>query len=175
MPTTPTRQVAVCLLAHPDDAEILCAGALIRLAAMGWQVHIATATAGDCGTTSQTAEQISQTRKAEAAAAAAMIGGAYHCLDERDLKIVYDRPTIQKAIDLFRRLAPTLVFTHAPRDYMLDHEVVSQLARNASFAFPMPNASALPLEPGSAVPHLYYCDPLEGVDPFGQSVQPFPS
>jgi hypothetical protein len=33
--------VALALLAHPDDAEILCAGTLIRLADAGWQIHIA--------------------------------------------------------------------------------------------------------------------------------------
>ena len=42
--------VALSLLAHPDDAEFLCAGSLIRLArAHGWQVHVASMTAGDCG------------------------------------------------------------------------------------------------------------------------------
>lgn len=172
MTATVSRQVAVSLLAHPDDAEILCAGTLIRLAAMGWRIHIATATAGDCGTTSETAEQISRTRKSEAMTAAALIDATYHCMDEGDANVVYDRLTIRKTIDLFRELAPTLVFTHAPHDYMVDHEVVSVLARNASFAFPMPNASTLPLAEGSAVPHLYYCDPVEGVDPFGHSVQP---
>ena len=44
------RQVALTFLAHPDDAEILCAGTLIRLKEAGWEIHIATATPGDCGT-----------------------------------------------------------------------------------------------------------------------------
>src|SRR5690349_9372067 len=44
--------IALTFLAHPDDAEILCGGTLVRLAAAGWNIHIATATAGDCGTTS---------------------------------------------------------------------------------------------------------------------------
>ena len=42
-----------------------------------------------------------------------MIGATYHCLDERDGLVVYDKPTIQKSIDLFRQIAPSLVFTHA--------------------------------------------------------------
>ena len=41
-------------MAHPDDAEFLCAGTLIRLAQAGWEVHIATVAAGDCGTTTET-------------------------------------------------------------------------------------------------------------------------
>jgi len=47
---------------------------------------------------------------------------------------------------------------------MLDHEQTHLLARSAAFAYPIPNASAVPLKPGSKVPYLYYCDPVEGID-----------
>jgi LmbE family N-acetylglucosaminyl deacetylase len=69
-------------------------------------------------------------------------------------------------IDLLRQIAPTLLFTHPRHDYMLDHEQVHLLARSAAFAYPIPNASQLPLVPGSAIPWLYYCDPVEGRDPY---------
>ncbi|MDB5298212.1 MAG: hypothetical protein JWO31_4195 [Phycisphaerales bacterium] len=171
--TPPANKVALTLLAHPDDAEILCGGTLARLADAGWEVHVATATPGDCGTMTADRWAISATRTAEARAAAAMIGATYHCLDERDLFVVYDKPTIQKAIDLFRRVGPSLVFTHAARDYMLDHEQVSLLARGASFGHGAPNASAVPVRPGGGrVPHLYYCDPVGGTDPLGHEVEP---
>jgi LmbE family N-acetylglucosaminyl deacetylase len=49
---------------------------------------------------------------------------------------------------------------------MLDHEQVHLLARAAAFSYPIPNASKLPLIPGSAIPWLYYCDPVEGRDPY---------
>src|SRR3954463_561316 len=123
----PMRKVALSLLAHPDDAEILCAGTLIRLADAGGEVHIATATPGDCGTMTENRWDISSIRTKEATAAAKVIGAAYHCLDEKDGLVVYNKPTIQKAVDLMRRVTPTLVFTHAPRDYMLDHEQTSML------------------------------------------------
>lgn len=169
----PSRRVALSLLAHPDDTEILCAGTLIRLRQEhGYEVHIATATAGDCGTVDRTPDEIMAIRTGEAHAAARQIGATYHCLGERDGLVVYDKPTIRKAIDLFRQLAPTIVFTHAPADYMLDHEQTSLLARGASFIAPTPNASERPLQPGHAIPHLYYCDPIEGLDPFGVRVQP---
>ena len=48
------RKVVLAFMAHPDDAEFLCTGTLIRLADAGWEVHIATATPGDCGTTTET-------------------------------------------------------------------------------------------------------------------------
>jgi LmbE family N-acetylglucosaminyl deacetylase len=165
-------QTALTFLAHPDDAEILCAGTLIRLADAGWQIHIATATPGDCGTMTQTRWDISAMRTNEARRAAAVIGATYHCLDERDGLVVYDKPTIRKATDLFRRVAPSLVFTHAQDDYMMDHVEVSKLARAASFLYGAPNISAFPLLPGSKIPHLYYCDPIEGIDSLGRPAQP---
>ncbi|MDB5320831.1 MAG: hypothetical protein JWN40_2462 [Phycisphaerales bacterium] len=163
---------ALTFLAHPDDAEILCAGTLIRLADAGWQIHIATATPGDCGTMTASRWDISATRTNEAQRAAALINATYHCLDERDGLVVYDKPTLQKSIDLFRRLAPALVFTHAQDDYMMDHVEVSKLARAASFVFGAPNISAFPLLPGSKIPHLYYCDPIEGIDSLGRPATP---
>lgn len=166
------RKVALSFLAHPDDAEILCAGTLIRLADAGWEIHIATATPGDCGTMTETRWDISSTRTRENRKSASIIGATYHCLDERDLFVVYDKPTIAKAIDLFRRVAPSLVFTHAAKDYMMDHEQTSLLARCASFGHGAPNASLWPLVKGTQVPWLYYCDPIDGIDPYGTPVKP---
>lgn len=159
-------------MAHPDDAEFLCTGTMIRLAQAGWKLHIATAAPGDCGTATQNRWDISARRTQEAAAAAALIGATYHCIDERDGFIVYDKPSLHKVYDLFRRVAPSIVFTHAPKDYMMDHEQASLLARAASFLYAGPNVSAFPVLEGSCIPHLYYCDPMEGVDPLGHPVEP---
>jgi LmbE family N-acetylglucosaminyl deacetylase len=166
------RRIALALLAHPDDAEMLCAGTLIRLADAGWEMHIATATAGDCGTTVYSAEEISVIRREEARRAAAMIGATYHCLGELDGRVVYDKATIQKTVELFRGVAPSLVFTHARSDYHMDHEMVSLLTRAASFMYGAPNASKAPLLPGSGVPYMYYCDPIEGVDALVRPIEP---
>ena len=164
------RKVALAVMAHPDDAEILCGGTLVRLAGLGWEVHVATMTPGDCGTMEKGAFEISAIRTGEARKAAGMIGGTYHCMDERDGFVVYDKPTLRKVIELFRRVGPTLVFTHAAKDYMMDHEQASLLARSASFLFPVPNISETPLPKEARLPHLYYCDPVEGIDPLGNKV-----
>ena len=92
-------------MAHPDDAEILCGGTLIRLADKGWEIHIVTGSRGDCGTTTLSPDEIMRIRSAEAAKAAAMIGGIWHTLDERDVLMMFDKPTVRKAVDLFRRIA----------------------------------------------------------------------
>jgi LmbE family N-acetylglucosaminyl deacetylase len=166
------NRTVLSFLAHPDDAEFLCAGTLARLADAGWSIHIATATPGDCGTMDRSRWDISAVRTQEATAAAKIIGATYHCIDERDGMVVYDKPAIQKTVDLFRRVAPALVFTHAARDYMMDHEEASKLARAASFIYGAPNISSFPRHPDSHVPYLYYCDPIGLADPLGQPVTP---
>jgi len=78
------------VLAHPDDAEFLCAGALIRLRREhGWKVHIASMTPGDCGSADRPPDEIAAVRRAEGARAAGLIGATYHCVEERDLRIFY--------------------------------------------------------------------------------------
>lgn len=167
------RRVALSLLAHPDDAEMQCAGTLIRLADAGWEIQIATVANGDCGSATLPKTEIAAIRRQEGIAAAAKIGASYHCLDEPDVNLVFDKPTIRKVTDLFRRVAPTLVITHPRHDYMLDHETVHTLARAAAFSYSIPNASDLPLVDGSAIPWLYYCDPIESHDPYsGELVKP---
>jgi N-acetylglucosamine malate deacetylase 1 len=73
---------------------------------------------------------------------------------------------------LLRRVRPRVVLTHSPADYMLDHEMTSTLARAAAFAAPVPNYLSGEEPPLPAIPHLYYCDPVEGKDPFGRPVCP---
>lgn len=166
------NRTVLTMLAHPDDAEILCAGTLIRLAEAGWDVHIATSVMGDCGSATLPNDQIAEIRRKEGVAAAELIDATYHCLGEKDVHLVFDRESNRKAIDLFRQIAPSLVITHPRLDYMLDHEQTHLLARSAAFAYPIPNSTDMPLNEGSAVPYLYYCDPLEGVDHAGEQIKP---
>jgi LmbE family N-acetylglucosaminyl deacetylase len=167
--------VLLSLLAHPDDAEFLCAGTLTRLAREhGWKVHIATMTAGDCGSANMPPDQISRIRRLEAASAARLIDADYHCLEERDLLIFYNEPTLERVTRLIRKVRPRVILTHSPSDYMLDHEVTSTLVRAAAFAAPAPNFFA---DRGhgpalDSIPHLYYCDPIEGKDLLGREVRP---
>lgn len=169
----PKNKTVLALLAHPDDAEFVCAGTLILLAQRGWTIHIATAANGNCGTMTETRWSIAGIRTAEAATAAAMIGGTYHCLGCDDGFVMFDRQTLQAAYDLFRLVNPSLVFLPAAKDYMYDHDMTSMVGRAASFIFGAPNASALPLPKETMVPYLYYCDPLESKDPItGQLVTP---
>ena len=76
--------IVLSILAHPDDAEFLCAGTLLRLREEhNCEVHIATMTPGDCGSAEHPPQEISHMRREEGARAAALIGGQYHCMEER--------------------------------------------------------------------------------------------
>ncbi|MCM8533180.1 MAG: PIG-L family deacetylase [Lentisphaeraceae bacterium] len=163
-----TDKRVLAFVAHPDDAEILCAGTLVKLYQEGWEVHIATATAGDCGTLTLSPEEISQERKQEATNAAALINAQYHCLEELDGKVCYNESTLDKVYSLFREVCPTIVLTHTELDYMMDHVVVSQLARAASFVYSAANVSKTPSRHEATVPHLYYCDSVGGTDIYGK-------
>ena len=157
--------------AHPDDAEFMCAGTLALLHQKGWQIHISTMTPGDCGTVEYSREEISRIRRAEAAKAASLIDGSYHCLECDDIFIMYDRPTLLKAIELLRKVRPTIVLTTSPSDYMVDHEMASRIAQTACFACGVVNIETAEVEPFEPVPYLYYMDPVEGKDNFGADVE----
>jgi LmbE family N-acetylglucosaminyl deacetylase len=164
-------KIALALLSHPDDVEMMCAGTLSLLKGAGWEVHIATMTPGDKGTAELSREEISRKRRAEASRAAGLIGAPYHCLELEDLYIVYDPDSINRATALIRTVKPSVVFTSSPNDYMTDHELTSVIVQAACFASGVKNmeADAPPYEP---VPYLYYSDPMEGKDIFGKSVIP---
>jgi LmbE family N-acetylglucosaminyl deacetylase len=167
--------VALAVLAHPDDAEFLCAGTLIRLhREHGWDIHVASMTPGDCGSAELPPDEIARVRRGEGAAAAAAAGAAYHCLEERDLRVMYTEPALEKVVRLINQVRATVVFTHSPDDYHLDHEQTSKLVRAATFAAPIPNFlhGRHRHPPVDHIPYLYYCDPLEGKDAFGRPIPP---
>jgi N-acetylglucosamine malate deacetylase 1 len=163
----------LCIHAHPDDAEILAGGTLALLSNAGHQITIVTMTPGDCGSDELGPEELSITRKAEAAAAAALIGAEYLCAEFRDLAIFNDDFSRRKVVQLLRQVRPQLVLTASPEDYLCDHETTSQLVRDACFGAALPNyfteTGATTL---SEIPHLYFMDPLGMVDRAGNPVAP---
>ena len=167
--------VVLAVVAHPDDAEFLCAGTLVRLQREhGFEVHIATMTPGDCGSAEYGPEEIAGIRRAEGAAAARAIGATYHCLEERDLRVIFNECVLEKVVRLINRVGAEIVLTHSPDDYHLDHEQTSKIVRAATFAAPIPNFlhGRHDHPPIDSIPHTYYCDPLEGKDLFGQKIVP---
>ncbi len=164
-------KTVLSIQAHPDDAEFTCAGTLALLHDRGWRVHIATMTPGDCGSAELSPEEIGRIRRGEAAAAAELLDGNYHCLECKDVFIMYDTPTLLRVVDLLRRVKPDLVFAPSPRDYFVDHENTSRLVWTGCFSCGMPNVKTGDTPPHHT-PHLYYVDAMEGKDILGEVIRP---
>lgn len=164
-------KIALGIFAHPDDAEFMCAGTLSLLQKAGWTIHIASMARGDKGTSVHSREEVSSIRKEEASKSARLLSGHFHCLDFEDVYILYNRETINKTTGLIRRIQPSIVFTGSPNDYMLDHEITSTIVQTACFSSGIKNME-INEEPFEPIPHLYFCDPMEGKDKFGNIIQP---
>lgn len=166
-----TRRV-LAVMPHPDDIEFLCAGTLLRLAQVGCEIHVATMTAGDKGSVERSREQIASVRRTEAERAAMTLGAeSYTCLEFADLEIVFDNLARRHVASLLRKIDPQIVFTTPPADYMFDHEITSQLVRDACFNAAVKNYTTGGLfaqRPTSGIPTLYYSDPIGGHDILGR-------
>ncbi len=165
----PIRVLA--LHAHPDDIEFQCAGTMALLREGGSHLTMATMTPGDCGSAEHDAEAISEIRRGEARAAAALIGADYLCLEFRDLAIFNDDESRRRVTEALRRVRPDLILTAPPIDYLSDHEMTNSLVRDACFTAPLPNYVTRQWEPApplSRIPHLYYVDAIEGKDRDGR-------
>ncbi len=165
------NRTVLAIAAHPDDVEILCAGTLSLLSKAGWEIHIATMAMGDKGTASHSREEIIKIRNGEAIDAAKIIGASYHCLEFEDVYIFYERDTINRTTALIRKIKPDIVITASPSDYMLDHEMTSLIVQTACFSAGIKNMD-VPEEVFEPIPYLYYCDPIEGKDKMGKTIEP---
>jgi LmbE family N-acetylglucosaminyl deacetylase len=166
-PNLQDNRRVLAIMPHPDDIEILCAGTLLRLVELGYELHVATMTPGDKGSAVLSREEISDIRREEARRAGEVLGAqSYTCLEFEDLSICFDNPSRCKVASLLRKIDPALIFTTPPADYMFDHEITSQLVRDACFNAGVEN---YPAEGKgiSSVPYLYYSDAVEGHDLFG--------
>lgn len=161
--------------AHPDDLEFQCAGTLALLAQAGHRLVMATMTPGDCGSRDLPPDQIAEIRRQEARRSASQIGAEYQCLEFRDLSIVIDNESKRRVTELVRKVRPQAVITAPPVDYMDDHEATSHLVRDACFNASCPNYATRAWDPApatEAIPYLYYVDPIEGTNPWGEPVRP---
>lgn len=162
--------------AHPDDVELTCAGTLALLKRAGWDVAIATMTAGDLGSATLPRAKIAAQRKREAAAAAKLLGASYTCLGFDDLCVVYSEASKRRVSGFLRIVKPDVLLLPSPVDYMADHEETPRIVREASFASTIRNwkasfagRSATPCE---RLPEIYYVDPIDGIGHDGRRIKP---
>lgn len=154
---------------HPDDIEFMVGGTLALLAEAGCDIHLATMAGGEMGSPELPPAQIRAVRHGESIAAASVIGASYHYAGGYDIEIEYSAEYRRRAVRVMREVNPDLVLTHAPTDYLIDHEETSRLVRTAAFVAPIPNFDCgVPSTPTDRIPHLYYWNALGLKDIFGR-------
>ena len=134
----------IAIAAHPDDIEFVMAGTLLLLGEAGWDLHYLNLSSGNLGSTTMTPERTARVRRAEARAAAKMLGATWHAPFCNDLEIFYDARTLRRLGAVIREVAPDVILTHAPQDYMEDHMNTSRLAVSAAFVRAMPGYRTQP-------------------------------
>ena len=152
----------LAVMAHPDDAELLCAGTLARARSDGAAIAIAVMCRGDKGVGAATAatEDLGRVRYGEAAAAADVIGATLFWLGAGDGELFDTTEARRNLTEVYRTFRPTLVIAHAAEDYHPDHRAASALAEAASWL-----AASRGQVTGSpalaAAPKLWFADTID--------------
>jgi len=119
----------LAIMAHPDDAELLCGGTLSKSARAGLRVGILDLTAGEMGS-SGTADR----RATESAEAARILGMAdRRCAGLPDSAVENDSASRHVVAGHLRALRPDVVVTHWKVGRHRDHRIASELVRDACF------------------------------------------
>ena len=168
-----TTKTAMAIAAHPDDIEFFMSGTLMLLGQAGYEIHYLNIANGCCGTTQYDVETITRMRRDEAHQAATSIGAVFHEPFCNDLEIFYEQQTLAKVTSVVRQVAPEIVLTHSPADYMEDHMIASRLAVSAAFCRGMPNFPVDPVrDPIDQAVTVYHAQPYSHRDPLRQIVTP---
>lgn len=166
-------KTAFAIAAHPDDIEFFMSGTLLLLKDAGYEIHYMNVANGCCGTTQYDVETIARMRREEAIAATELVGAVFHESICDDLGIFYDKPTLAKVASVMRDVAPEIVLTHAPSDYMEDHMNTSRLAVTGAFTRGMPNFTVdPPLDPVEGNVTVYHAQPFSHRTPLRELVEP---
>ena len=130
---------ALCIVAHPDDIEFYCGGAVLIMAAHGAMVDFVLATSGDKGTRDgrKSREKVARTREREQEIAASVLGAhRTSFLRHPDAELVESLELREQLVREIRLTRPDLVLTfdpNVPYRYHPDHRVVGRVALDAAW------------------------------------------
>ena len=113
---------------HPDDQELGMGGAIAKLAAQGHRVHLVDMTNGE-----PTPLGDVQTRAAESAAAAKILGVERTTLDLPNRQVVHNIASRHKLAAVIRKHRADWLFLPYPMDAHPDHVAVTRIGQDARF------------------------------------------
>lgn len=152
--------------AHPDDAEILCAGTMIRYVTMGHRVTLIIATNGEMGSVELGNKEIAKMRSEEAAKSAEIMGVELILLGFQDEFLFDCRETRISFLNALRKSEADVVFTHYKDYYNCDHNAVHKITNDVGI---LQNVKNIKTEypPTKNNPYLYFMDTIccRGFDP----------
>ncbi len=132
----------LAIVAHPDDAELICGGALAKSARRGERTGILDLTRGETGTRGSP-----ETRAEEAARAAEILGVAVRRNAELpDSRLDNSHEARRVVVRHLRELRPRVVVTHWLRGRHPDHRRAASLVYDACYLSGLANFDA-PGEP----------------------------
>jgi N-acetylglucosamine malate deacetylase 1 len=149
----------LAVVAHPDDAELLCAGTLARARADGAAIGICVLCQGDKGQPDPPLDNLAEVRRQEMAEAARLLGADLLTGDFADATLTDGPAERRRLVALLRRFQPTLVLGHCPEDYHPDHRAASALVESVTwFAASAGHATDEPVL--ATPPELWWLDAL---------------
>ncbi len=115
--------------AHPDDVELGCSGALLKIIDSGKKVGIIDLTLGELGTRGS-----SEIRSKETKEASKLLGiNIRENLKFKDGFFTNDIEHQMKVISIIRKYKPEFIFCNAPDDRHIDHPKASKLIVESCF------------------------------------------
>ncbi|MEI6701023.1 MAG: PIG-L deacetylase family protein [Actinomycetota bacterium] len=111
-----TPESVLAIYAHPDDADVACAGTLSRWVKEGSRVHLLILADGGKGTIDATTDThaLSSLRAEEVEAACAITGVSWENLGRSDGEIENDALLREFLVTKIRALRPEVVLSHDP-------------------------------------------------------------
>jgi LmbE family N-acetylglucosaminyl deacetylase len=85
-----------------------------------------------------------------------VLGAVWHPPICNDLEIFYDDRLLRRVAAVVRTVAPTVVLTHSPQDYMEDHMTTARLALTAAFVRASRGYRTMPARPPFETPVTVY-------------------
>jgi LmbE family N-acetylglucosaminyl deacetylase len=130
---------ALCIVAHPDDIEFYCGGAVLLMTRRGVTVDFVLATSGDKGTrdASKTPAKVARTREREQELAAEVMGvQRVAFLHHPDAELVESLELRHEFVREIRATKPDVLLTfdpNVPYRFHPDHRVVGRVALDAAW------------------------------------------
>jgi LmbE family N-acetylglucosaminyl deacetylase len=146
---------ALCIVAHPDDIEFYCAGAILLMARHGAVTEFVLATSGDKGArdTTKSSAKVARLREREQEIAAEVMGvERVKFLRHADAELVESLDLREEFVREIRTSKPDVLFTfdpNVPYRFHPDHRVVGRVALDAAW----PSARDPLTFPKAGAPH----------------------